>query len=440
MINTVNESTPLETKTAVGTLSASGYQTGNGNQVVAGSRNGTTKEKWLSENFPLLTAHGFRAALAERLHKAVAANPNDHLQYEEIRWAVIIQARIQMEQLAVKALKINVGSEYARAVIGDFLLAETAGQPVELIIYGQERAALTILELAPRVLPKSLLACLIIGLTHIIDMPETARGILLEALQVLIGKWRKYGYPSDISSPHQIVLEALELELRRPAALQSEAFLLSICEYISKHPHAVFVPLLLTYAAEHASPAVQKVVTEVLRTINESLEMRWLNTRTDDISDTSSRAARLKTLGNSSSDTSMCIQTIFNNTKGVPIESLADPRAVELKKLMKNQSMSIKMAVCWSLYGQGKYCPELDHFTGGIMALSSVAMNSLSPGLTRDALELLVRLQEDFPESKARLDKANEKASKKFVERQIEPENLPEPKSFVIRTRSDESK
>jgi hypothetical protein len=362
----------------------------------------------------------------------------DSLQgFEEMRWSVIIQARIQMEQLAIRALQITSGSEFARAAIGEFLLAEIE-RPEELKIYGQERAALTILELAPRVLPKSLLACLVLGMTRIVTMPETARTILLEALEVLTSKWRKYGNPEGIAVPHQIVLEALELELRRPTNLQSVNYLANLCHFIARHPHTIYVPLLLLLSTEHSSLEVRKFINDALRTISESLELRWLSTRRDELADLPSRAIRLQELRTSYGDTSLCIQTIFNNMKGVPIESTADPRAIELKKLLRHQSMSVKIAVCWALYGEGSFQPEIDDLTGGITALASVAMNSLSPGLTRDALELLDRLQKEHPESQSRIDMATERASKKFLQLQTEPEKVEGPKSFVIKSSSSE--
>jgi hypothetical protein len=100
--------------------------------------------------------------------------------------------------------------------------------------------------------------------------------------------------------------------------------------------------------------------------------------------------------------------------------------------------MSVKIAVCWALYGEGSFQPEIDDLTGGITALASVAMNSLSPGLTRDALELLDRLQKEHPESQSRIDMATERASKKFLQLQTEPEKVEGPKSFVIKSSSSE--
>jgi predicted nucleic acid-binding protein len=431
MTNTATESDKHESNPA------------DGNSIVSSDGVGVMNEgMWLREHFPLLTIDGIKSALAERLSEAATKPPDERLQFEEIRWAVIVQARIQLEQLAVKALEIMKGSEYARAAIGEFLIAEDFELPVELAVYGQERAALTILELAPRVLPKPLIAYLVLGLTRTVEMPETARVMLLDAWQILTRKWRKYGQTSEFPPSHQVVLEALELETRRPSTLQSDAFLIAICQFISRNPHSVYTPLLLVLSTEYPSPAVRKIITETLRTIYESLEMRWLNTRTDELSDLPSRASRLEALRNYHVDTSSWVQTIFNNTRGVPIESVDDARAVWLKKLMKNQSMSIKMAVCWSLYGQGKYNPELDDFMGGISALSFVAINGLSPGLTRDALELLARLQEDYPQSKPHIEKANERASKKFIENQIEQKAAvePTPKTFVMRSRSCKSK
>jgi hypothetical protein len=176
--------------------------------------------------------------------------------------------------------------------------------------------------------------------------------------------------------------------------------------------------LLKVIAESHHLLEIRGEAATALRTIGESLEIRWLDTREDQVSNLDARAERLAAL-TKATDHDFCIQSIFNNTKGIPIDSAFDPRAGALKRLLEHSNVSVRMAACWALFGQGTFCPLLDDFTGGINALACIAVSSQSPGLTRDAIELLERLREDFPEIVQRIEKAEEEASKRFVEEQL---------------------
>ena len=88
--------------------------------------------------------------------------------------------------------------------------------------------------------------------------------------------------------------------------------------------------------------------------VGQSLKLLWNETRKDQVSDLESRAKRLAVV----SDTTpypVLILLIFNNTKGVPIESISDPRIRHLRQFLKHSNESVRMQTgCWAfLEAQG---------------------------------------------------------------------------------------
>jgi hypothetical protein len=152
-----------------------------------------------------------------------------------------------------------------------------------------------------------------------------------------------------------------------------------------------------------------------LRFLDESLEHDWDQTIPDSVSDANARALRLAEAISGGMDARALVKTIFNNTKGAPLESVFDPRVSKIKALIDHRHKLVRLACCWAVLGQGIYSPKVDNIVGGVDNVADLAVNSHSSGVRHDAVTMLDRLRSEFPESRPRIDHACLIATRKFL-------------------------
>jgi hypothetical protein len=374
---------------------------------------------WLDQKYPLLTDSGFQSRLTERYQLEAATSSAPWSKYQEIRASVITEAYSQMDMLASLAIESSAEGVEARQAVIEIMLDAGFSKVNEIASYCLEKSASVILELASTALPSKMLNCLVTSLTRKISLSEAPKILLLKALEILIKKWRLRTSPPPVK-PSQILLEALQLEVLKPINSQSAKVIQVILELMILEPHPSYSQLLDAIAKTHALPEICKQAATNLQVATQSLQFAWDDTREDKLSDKASRAERLRLLQKQPFDRDVYVQTIFNATKNLPIDSTFDERADELRRLLQHESPYVRVAVCWALLGQGEPSELIDYFVEAIETLADIEVNSGQPGLNRDAVQLLDRLKAAVPEILPQVEKAHDRASLKFVERQLQ--------------------
>lgn len=380
---------------------------------------------WLLLEFPFLTASGFLSALDIVMNACEDPPDSD----EEFYAQSVVKARglaiQQMESLLEMALEEEgASSENARKTLGTMLISNCAGQPIEIKDYCLQRAAEALRFFSNDGLQEYLLDSIDICLTSNLFLPIKERMHLVHALmqcaEIARGQVPPY---MTFRRCSRVLHEALLLEIQRTESEQSLRYSQILMDSMVSYPHHLAPATLYALSQVSSNQSLKEMAAAAYRAVTDSLEIRWLKTPADKLASLESRKNRLAQLCRSPRGDAYGVQTIFSNFKGCPIENADDPRLPALITLMSFNMDPLKMANCWSLYGQGEYNETIDGFVKGLDELAYLAINSGSAGLSHDAVKLLRALEKQSPELEKRIAEESEVASLRFVAAQGSPSN-----------------
>lgn len=173
----------------------------------------------------------------------------------------------------------------------------------------------------------------------------------------------------------KLLVSLLQAELKKPLPLQCEPYCDRLLSLIKRNPDSKSGRLLTLVVDKHPRKSISNTAQSALRNTSDSLRHLWLRTRIDSLSTLDSRAKRLEFAVKTERNAYRKAHMIFAAMKGRPLESIFDPRAAFLHKLLQEKSEIVKMACCWALLAQGSFDRNIEDFLGSIEILLDVAVN-----------------------------------------------------------------
>ncbi len=291
--------------------------------------------KSTTAGFSLLTPTGFRGSVVDKLSDYLESNPeaNDYnseqmwVLYQALRLEVTIAARQEMDELGRLASGNSLAAPAAREYLIDILISGAAEQPDELKEYCQERASEMVRNIACQTLSADVINGIKVCLTTRMDLPQTSRLQLLEAIRTAATACdEKRAWVLTNEQAAHLLLGALELELKRPTDMQCDTYIRHLFGMMREYRTGATIQVLEVVAASTEQQHIRALAAETLTAIRQSLQERWQNTRANLSAPLQSQSHRLVETASYNRDSDELIDAIFTTTKGRPVESLTDPR------------------------------------------------------------------------------------------------------------------
>ncbi|MBX9687013.1 MAG: HEAT repeat domain-containing protein [Candidatus Obscuribacterales bacterium] len=167
----------------------------------------------------------------------------------------------------------------------------------------------------------------------------------LEAWRAL-GKKDSNGFAVSREELAQVTAQALNLEIRRLPAAQSDDFQKAMIADLNKYGHRLVLPVMqaITEEKEHSKEGVRKEAQKLIDTFMHSTKMMYDETKPPQTATPIDRANRLKAALADANNAETTVQEIFNAYKDYKITDAKDPGLTQLQIAMNDQNERVRLA------------------------------------------------------------------------------------------------
>lgn len=379
-------------------------------------------QNWLKENFPLLDAVEFRRQAQNAIDDAAYGFPNlfrstsTVLTMERDAAQGLQNQRCeQWRNLAAMARQENADGDYARRAlyyiatspVADFL--GPGGQAVGLHSdYDNNHQFTGFMHYNWRKdAAASLAAACGTGTgsrdmtAHYIEQGLTATsGLSAESRIAMLAGLKELAVPNRAGEAGitreklaQTLTRALELELRRPSADQSEQFQAALVRELKEMKYRMAVPVFDGMARSRFQ-SVKDAANEALVELRDSVSLMWDQTVADQNGTPPQRAERVRLALADTNNGERTVQEIFSAYKGSRISDAKDPGLAQLQVAMQDTNERVRLAAARVLIDS--QLPNNNPTKAkAIQVLADLVMTSSTAGYRTDAFAELSKL--DLP-------------------------------------------